>query len=149
MSTFGYVVISAVVFLLAGAGICMFGVALWYMLRTVRELRAAIERLTKSTDELLGEGSFAGISKSLRVLTSALPEIMGGLKEFTRVMAMVFRTSEPEKPQGMPALAKDESAFYPGKTESEQAQDEVTAEAQRQKLIITAEQFAGMHTDQE
>jgi hypothetical protein len=147
--TWVYVILAAVVFLFAGAGICMFGVAIWYMLKIVRELRAAIERLTKSTDELLGEGSFAGISKSLRILTGALPEIMGGMKEFSRTMGLIFRSAEPEKTQTMDVPMKDESAFYPGKTESEQAQDEVTAEARRQKLIISDEQFAGMHTDQE
>jgi hypothetical protein len=149
MSTLVIVAVTAVVFILVGATICISGVAMWYMLKMIRELRAAVDKLTTATNELLGEGSFTRISKSLQVLAGNIPEILGGLREFTRVMSLVFRSTETEATSRSAVPFQDnESAFFPGKTDAEAAVQEETNRAREQKLILSDEQLSQMHTDE-
>lgn len=78
-----YVVVAAMVFLFLGMMLCAAGFFAWYMLRMIRELKASVDLQVKATHELLGEGSFTRISKSLSALNGSMPDILSGMKEFS------------------------------------------------------------------
>jgi hypothetical protein len=141
--------------LFAGVLLCGLGIFCAYMLTMIKRLTAAVDLQVKATQELLGEGSFTRISKSLSALNGAMPDILGGIKEFAGVMRMVFKANNPEdegglgvrQPRPTQPPADEGSAFIPY-SEAGAAINEVTEEARRQKLVISDEQLAGMVTDE-
>lgn len=147
--TGAYIVITAMAFLLLGMMICVCGFFAWYMLKMIKDLKQAVDLQVKATHELLGEGSFTRISKSLSALSGSMPDILGGIKEFAGVMRMVFKANEEEQPaKARPVTGAEDSAFYPGKTDVQAAIDEVAAEAHRQRIPFSAEEAARAHTDE-
>jgi hypothetical protein len=148
MNTLLVVAVTAVVFILVGATVCITGVAMWYMLRMIRELRAAVDKLTTATNELLGEGSFTRISKSLQSLAGDFPDMLGGIREFSNVMKLVFRSTETQTAEKVAPRGSEESGFYPGKTDQQAAVQEAANEAKAQNLVLTEEELARMHTDE-
>jgi hypothetical protein len=137
----------------AGMLLVIFGFFCWYMLTMIKKLTAAVDLQVKATHELLGEGSFTRISKSLAALNSAMPDIVGGMTEFSKTMKLVFRAAqEPEEATRVPGKnfppSDLNSGFYHGVTDQEAAVQEVQAEAERQKLYIRPEDLAQMHTDE-
>lgn len=155
--TTAYVAVTAMIFLFLGMMICVAGFFAYYMLRMIRELKQAVDLQVKATHELLGEGSFTRISKSLSALSGSMPDIIGGIKEFASVMRMVFKANQPPEDEGGLGVRQrgsqppsdGDSAFYPGVTDRDAAINEVAVEARRQRLVITDEQKAGMYTDKE
>jgi hypothetical protein len=145
----------AIVAFFGGIFLCAVAAFGWYMMAMIKRLTAAVDLQVKSTQELLGEGSFTRISKSLAAISGSMPEMMQGMGILARAMCAVVKAGggEDEEAGGVRQVAgphppsNDESAFYPGFTDKEAAVNEVTAEAHRQKLVISPEELARMHTD--
>jgi hypothetical protein len=141
-----YVIVAALVFLFLGIGIAILGAFGWYMLKMIKELKTAVDSQVRATAELLGEGSFSRISKGLTSLTSNMPEILAGLKEFSRVMRIFAKTAmDPDKVAEMES-EENQSAVY-GYSEATAASNEITEAAKKDKLVLTEEQLKHMRTD--
>jgi hypothetical protein len=139
--------IYAIVAFFLGIFFCAAAAFGWYLLTIIKRLTAMVELQVKATNELLGEGSFTRISKSLSALNNAMPDMLGGIKEFASVMRLVFKANEEtDNPKRVPPVDPG-SGFY---THSDQqaAINEVDAEARRQKIIIPPEELAKFHTDE-
>lgn len=141
-----YVIIAALVFLFIGIAIAILAAFGWYMLKMIRDLKAAVDSLARVTNELLGDGSFSRISKGLTNLTSNMPEILAGLKEFSRVMKVFARTAmNPEKLNEV-AEEEGESKVY-GYSEVAAASQELADAAKKDRLELTPEQLKHYRTD--
>lgn len=141
-----YAIIAGLVCLLLGITVAIFGFFLWYMLKVIREVKTAVEGLTTVSHELLGEGSFARMSKSATVISSSLPELLSGFKEFSRVMSIFHKTAfEPGKVAEV-ATPEADSAFYPY-SEERAAEVESRAKIGKDNLILTEEQLRHMRTE--
>jgi len=148
----------AIVAFFGGIFLCGAAAFCWFILKTIKELKASVDLQVKATQELLGEGSFTRISKSLSSLSGAMPDMLGGIKEFADVMRLVFKANRGEEPSdsgvgvrqphGSQPPVDHDSAFYPGKTDLQAALDEVQQEAARQRLPFTPEEAARAHTDE-
>lgn len=143
-----YVIIAALVFLFIGIAVAIMAAFGWYMLKMIRELKAAVEAQVRSAHELLGDGSIPRLSKGLTSLTSNMPEILAGLKEFSRVMKVFARNAmDPEKVAEVQAEEKG-SEFY-GYSEATAASNEVTEAAKKDRLELTREELSHMRTDED
>ena len=156
--TWAYVLITALGCLLLGIALCVAGFFCWYMLKMIRELKASVDIMAGATHELIGEGSFTRISKSLSALSGAMPDMLSGIKEFANVMRLVFKSqtapdeetgAAPAGIRGGPPRPRDDgqSAFF-GYSEQQAAINEVQAEAARQKIVFTHDEAARSHTDE-
>jgi hypothetical protein len=143
-----YVVVAAMVFLFLGIMLCAAGFFGWYMLKMIKELKGAVELQVKSTNELLGEGSFTRISKALTTLNGSVPDILKGITEFAGVMRMVFEANQEAKPPAKGATIEDSGSGFYAHNDQQAAINEVAEEARRQRIIIPQEDFAKMHTDE-
>lgn len=139
--------VAAVVFLLVGIVVCIFGVYLYIMFKMIRDLKKSVDTLTMATHELIGEGSFARISKSLTALSSQMPDMLGGLKEFSRVMSLFFANAFDREKVAAVTPAGNDGEFYPH-DEIRAAEREVAAEAKRHNISLTPADMAAMRTDE-
>jgi hypothetical protein len=125
--------------------LCGFGFAFWYLLKILTRFKESVDKLAQVTAEVMQEGSFARISKSLLILSNNLPEMLDGFKEFSRVMKIFNKNAfDPEK---VAAAEPDEGKVYTT-SEPEQAQNEIISEARRHKINLSDEQLATMRTEQ-
>ena len=145
----------AIIAFFGGIFLCGAAAFGWFVLKALRDLKAAVELQVKATHELLGEGSFTRISKALSTLAGSMPDMMNGMNILASAMRAVVKAGggEDEATGGVrsrgPVPPTDEnSGFYHGVTDQEAAVNEVAAEAQRQNLVLTPEQLAMMHTDE-
>lgn len=143
-----YVTVAALFFLMMGMAICLLGFYLYAMMQQVKQLRASVDGLIKSSGDLLNEGSFGRMSRSLVMISTEMPGILVGIKEFSRVMSIFSRNAfQPESPEPTVVAGKDgESAFYPY-SESNAASNEAAAEARKHGINLSEEELAGMRTD--
>jgi len=139
--------IYAIVAFFCGIFLCGAAAFGWYLLTMIKRLTAAVDLQVKSTQELLGEGSFTRISKALTSMNNAMPDMLAGMKEFAGVMRLVFKANEETEAPAKRVAADEGSAFYPH-NDQQAAINEVAAEAARQRIIIPAEDLARMHTDE-
>ena len=163
------IVVAALVFLLVGFGLCALGVFCYFMLKMMRNLQEAAVLVVKSSSETLdrakdiigqvkevadrnfGDNSAVSrASKAVSSLSNNLPEVMAGLKLFNETFGAVFKASfnpgEVQRANHQPPQPGDESAFIPY-SEQDAAQVEVTARAQRERLVLSHEELSGMRTD--
>lgn len=141
-----YVIIAALVFLFIGIAIAILGAFGWYMLKMIRELKASVDTQVRAMNELLGEGSFSRISKGLTNLTSNMPEILAGLKEFSRVMKVFARTAMNPEELNKVAGEEGDSKVY-GYDEAEAASREVADAAKKDRLELSPEELKHYRTD--
>lgn len=142
-----YVIVAALVFMLFGIAICIMGFFFWTMLQQIKSLKATVDGLTKTANEVLGEGSFSRISKSMMIISTSLPELMIGMREFTRVMSIFSKNAfNPDVVPTAVTAPEKESGFYPH-SEERAAEFETRTEAKAHNINLTAEQLAGMRTD--
>jgi hypothetical protein len=124
---------------------CGFGIAFWYLLKILTKFKESVDKLAQVTAEVMQEGSFARISKSLFILSNNLPEMLDGFKEFSRVMKIFNKNAfDPEK---VAAAEPEEAGTVYTTSEAEQAQNEIVDTARRHKVNISDEQLATMRTE--
>ena len=124
---------------------CGFGIAFWYLLKILTKFKESVDKLSQVTAEVMQEGSFARISKSLFILSNNLPEMLDGFKEFSRVMKIFNKNAfDPEK---VAAAEPEDSGTAYATTEAEQAQNEIIGEAKRRGINLSNEQLATMRTE--
>lgn len=159
------IAVAAVVFMLVGFGLCALGIFCYFMLKMMRDLQGAADEVVRvmretlgesraivtQAKELLGENSATSrAAKAVSALSNNLPEIMGGLKVFNETFSMIYRrTFDPEKVKAPPAAEEEvagDSAFY-GYSEQEAAQNEVTRNQRRERMVLSDVELAGMRTD--
>ncbi|MGC1686723.1 MAG: hypothetical protein WA734_13945 [Candidatus Acidiferrales bacterium] len=140
--------IYAIVAFFGGIFICGVAAFCWYILTVLRELKASIDLQAKTTQELLGEGSFTRISKALTTLNGAVPDILHGITEFAGVMRMVFEANQETKPPAKNAVIEDSGSGFYAHSDQGAAINEVAEEARRQKIFIPPEDLVKMHTDE-
>lgn len=141
-----YIIVAALVFMLFGIALCILAFFCWTMLQQIKALKATVEGLTKTANEVLGEGSFSRISKSMMVISTSLPELMIGMREFTRVMGIFSKNAFNEEVAAPAISTGKESGFFPHSEEHAQ-ELETRAEAKSHNINLSAEDFAGMRTE--
>jgi len=124
--------------------LCASGFAFWHLLKILNSFKESVDKLSRVTGEVMQEGSFARISKSLFVLSNNLPEMLDGFKEFSRVMR-IFSQNAFDKDK-VAAADSDAGTVYT-QDEIQQAQEEVVQAAKRHKINISDEQLEGMRTE--
>ena len=137
-----------------GTGICGILAGFYLTLQAVRSMKQSVDELAKVARELLAEGSFTQIARSLQFFRNNAPEYFAGLQEFLRLMSMVSKamfnqeaigeTKAPAKPQ---PVSTGESGFYPGVTDQEAAEHEAAREAGRHGITLSEEQLATYRTE--
>lgn len=165
------IVVAVLAAMLGGMGLCALGVFCYFMLKGMKELQQAADkvvgavaivgRLEALLDRNFGEGSpTARAAKAVTALSENLPAILGGLKSFSTTMDIFLKAAFEEKkleesirtpiPGMSPAAAAiaDDSAFIPYSEEAA-AQYEQTRAAQAQRVVLSKEEMAGMRTDEE
>jgi hypothetical protein len=124
---------------------CGFGIAFWYLLKILTKFKESVDKLAQVTAEVMQEGSFARISKSLFILSNNLPEMLDGFKEFSRVMKIFNKNAfDPEK---VAAAEPEDAGTVYTTSEPEQAQQEVISEAKRRGINLSNEQLVTMRTE--
>lgn len=143
-----YVMIGCLLALFLGIGVAALCFYLWYMTQRFKAIEASLNQLTTVSAELLGEGSFARISKGLTSLTSNMPEILAGLKEFSRVMRVFAKAAlDPEEVKKLDPEA-GQSGIY-GYNEAVAASNEVAESAKKNILELSKEDLSHMRTDED
>ena len=149
--------------MLGGMGLCALGVFCYFMLKGMKELQqaadkvvaavAVVGRMESLLDRNFGEGSPAArAAKSVSALSENLPMLIAGMKGFSDTMSVFFKAAfqerEVEKIVAPLAPAVDDSAFIPYSEEAA-AQLERNRAAASQRLELSKEEMAGMRTDEE
>jgi hypothetical protein len=155
------IVVAVLAAMLGGMGLCALGVFCYFMLKGMKELQqaadkvvaavAVVGRMESLLDRNFGEGSPAArAAKSVSALSENLPMLIAGMKGFSDTMAVFFKAAfqerEVEKVISPLATSVDDSQFIPYSEEAA-AQFEVERAAKSQRLDLSKEELATMRTE--